>query len=149
MSRLFTLLYEVAGVRAQYLGVHDELFGVSARKLVRAFRRAGPGDRAAQHQLLERLLERLDATRKELVTLNNTETAIRRGAEIRDALEAYVAALAETIGIMRKILAAKEQDDGPDDPNEWRLRDLRVAYDDAMQYHKRMGAALNKLISDH
>jgi hypothetical protein len=149
MSRLFTLLYEVAGVRAQYLGVHEELFGVSARKLVRAFRRTGPKDSATQHQLLERLSERLDATRNELGTLSNTQTAIRRGAEIRDALDAYVSALAETIGIMRQILAAKDHGDDPEDPNEWRLRDLRVAYDDSMQYHKRLGAALNKLISDH
>ncbi len=149
MSRLFKLLYDVAGIRTRYLSVHDELFSVSASKLLRMFRHIPARDSAAQLEVLEKLSRELAATREDLATLNNTETSMRRGAEIRRGLEDYVVALAETVEILRQVVRAKDVAAAQRDPNEQRLRGLKVAYDDAMQYHKRLGSALNKLISDH
>jgi hypothetical protein len=144
MSRLIKVVYDVAEIRGRYLRVHHELFHLSARKLVRilnAGRREPYEDQTVE---LARLLERLHNTQGELECLMESDLEVRRGREIHSKLIQYVAALSETITILKSISERMQRRSARDRDA---LQSLKVSYDDAMQYHNHLGADLNSLIS--
>ena len=148
MSNLVKVLYDVADIRGRYLCVHDEIFRVSALKLVRVFSRDPPDPYAAQESELDLLLQRLVTARSELEALDEIDLSVRRGREIRTQLSDYVLALAESVQALRSIselMRRRAAKDRTYDPKG--LQDLKVSYDDSVQHHKRLGARLNALVS--
>jgi hypothetical protein len=144
MSRLIKVVYDVAEIRGRYLRVHDELFHLSARKLVRILNAGRREPYADQTVELARLLERLHSTQRELDCLIERDLEVRRGREIHSKLTQYVAALSETVTILKSISERMQQRSARD---REALQSLKISYDDAMQYHNHLGAELNSLIS--
>ncbi|MEA3275380.1 MAG: hypothetical protein U9Q81_08875 [Pseudomonadota bacterium] len=148
MSKLLKVVYDVAGIRAEYLRVHDEVLGLSARNLIRVFHRSPADTRADKTRELRQLARRLLASRKDLTELSEDDLSIRRGREICNALDGYVDALAESVDILATISELRQRPIATDNTHDFdRLNALKVAYDDAVQYRKRLGTRLNKLIS--
>lgn len=148
MSKLVKIVYDVAAIRSRYVCVHEEMFQVSARRLVRAFDRDKQGLYQNRKSDLDRLSELILTSQGELESLDEEDLAIRRGRDIRTQLAHYLEALSESVALLKSICeqmkkrAIKDQMYDPQD-----LKGLRVSYDDAMQHHKRLGASLNSLIS--
>jgi len=147
MSSLLKLLYDVAEIRCRFHSVHEEVVGFSARRFLRSIHRATSDARGARHAELDRLLLRLEAAREELQRLEEQDLSIRRGREIRNALVDYVEALAKSSMSLKAICEHSRLDpDDTADGNHNQLAALKVSYDDAVQYQKRLGKRLNELI---
>jgi hypothetical protein len=149
MSKLLKVLYEVAEIRCRYHRIHETVFGFSPRRLLRTLHRNSPTDeRAADERELERILERLHASREDLAALSAEDISIRRGREIQASLAAYVDALAESGEKLRELCVLQQPTDAHEDAEYHNaLNTLKVAYDDAVQYHKRLARHLNELIA--
>ena len=149
MSKLVKAVYDVARIRGRYLRVHDAIFHLSARKLVRVLNLGRPKDAHGSGTTeLEQLLQRLQIAQTELENLDESDLSVRRGREIQTELADYVSALTESVQILKSISEHLRQRDTKSelyDPE--RLQGLKVDYDDAMQHHKRLGARLNTLIA--
>jgi len=144
VSKLLTVLYEVAEIRVCCQRVHDERFGLSPRRVLQAITGKVQEDAAEQCAELERLAERLGRARLALNAVDADDIAIRRGIEINDTLRSYVDALDQSINRLdrlcrhvNKVPAGAGADDSA----------LRVAYDAALQHQKRLATRLNELIS--
>lgn len=148
MSKLVKVVYEVAGVRGRYLRVHDKIFQLSARKLVRALNPGRPDADASGTTELGQLLQQLQAAQTELEDLDESDLLVRRGREIQTELADYVLALTESVRILKSIYELLQQRETTNKLyDSGRLQGLKVDYDDAMQHHKRLGARLNTLIA--
>jgi hypothetical protein len=148
MSKLLKVLYEVAEIRCRYHRTHEAVFGFSPRRLLRTLHRSPTNERAAEERELDRILERLHGSREDLAALGPEDLSIRRGREIQASLVAYVDALAASGGKLRELCELQQRTGANEDPlyhNE--LNTLKVAYDDAVQYHRRLGRHLNELIA--
>jgi len=148
MSRLVKVVCDVAGIRRRYLCVHNAIFRLSARKMVRALK-PGKRDAAANHTSeLDRLSLEILTALAELESLDENDISIRRGRDIRNQLTDYLAALNQSVALLKSICgqmdnrAAKRQTF-----DRSSLQSLKVAYDDAVQHQQRLGARLNTLIS--
>jgi hypothetical protein len=147
MSSLLKLLYDVAEIRCRFHSIHEEAVGFSARRFLRSIHRTAseaPEDREAE---LERLLRLLEAAHEDLNMLGEQDLSIRRGREIRDALISYVEALTKSSTSLKAICEHSRLDPGVNAiGNRDELTALKVSYDDAVQYQKRLGKRLNELI---
>lgn len=148
MSKLVKVVCDVASVRGRYLRVHDEIFHLSARKLVRVFNLARPDAQGSGTAELELLLQRLRIAQTELEDLDENDLSVRQGKDIKTELADYVIALTESVQILRSISELMRQQAAKNQLyDHGRLQALKVDYDDAMQHHKRLGARLNALIA--
>lgn len=148
MSRLIKVGYDVAGIRRRYLHAHDEIFRLSARRLVRALNPGQQNRDANQTSELDRLSQQILTALAELEGLDEDDCSIRRGREIRNQLADYLAALTESVILLKSICAQMKKRAAKDktyDPKN--LRGLKVDYDHAVQHQERLGARLNTLIS--
>lgn len=148
MSKLVKIVYDVAQIRGCYLRVHEEIFQLSTRILVRVLNRGKPDARDREAAAIDQLVQRLENAQSELEDLDESDLSVRRGGEIRTALADYVIALTESVQFLRSISELLQQRDTKDqryDPDH--LQGLKVNYDDALQHHKRLGARLNALIA--
>lgn len=148
MSKLLKVLYDVAEIRCRYHGIHEAVFGFSPRKLLRTLNRPVEGDQQAEAQELDRLLSRLYSAGTDLESLSEEDLSVRRGHEIRRALLDYVEALTESSNRLKALCELPQRaEDRANAEFGNRQAALKVVYDDAMQYHRRLGARLNQLIS--
>ena len=148
MSKLVKAVYDVAGIRGRYLHVHDAIFHLSARKLVRVLSLGRPDAHGSGTTELGQLLQQLQAAQTELEDLDEADLLVRRGREIQTELTDYVLALTKSVTILRSISDLLQQRDTKNKLfDSARLQGLKVDYDDAMQHHKRLGARLNTLIA--
>jgi small-conductance mechanosensitive channel len=145
MSKLLTVLYEVAEIRAGCQRVHDERFGLSARSVLRAITGRPSGTPAAQCAELRHLAERLEQARERLDELEAEDLAIRSGHEINATLRDYVSALARSLSDLEQL--CRHEHAVPAAPAGDDSAPLKVAYDDALQQQKRLATRLNALIS--
>lgn len=148
MSNLVKVVCDVAGIRGRYLSVHNEIFRLSARKLVRLISLGKQEPDASRMSELDRLSQQILSALAELEHLDENDLSIRRGRDIRSQLADYLAALTESVALLKSICgqvkkrAAKDKTYDP-----LILQNLKVAYDDSVQHHQRLGAHLNALIS--
>lgn len=145
MSKLLSVLYEVAEIRAGCQRVHDERFGLSPRSVLRALSGKPPGQSAAQCVELRRLGERLDEAVGRLDELDADDLAVRRGQEINETLRAYAGALTVSLEGLERL--CRQEHVMPAAPAGDDSTPLKVVYDDALQQQKRLAARLNALIS--
>lgn len=153
MALLLKLVYDVAEVRSSYTRIHQEVFGVPARNLVRrlVFRR-GPDFKQCRAELAS-LCAELESIRQTLAGLQAADLEIRRGAEIRKALSDYAEALEESVARLGGICDALCPADstsrslGNDELLRAKTAADRRAYDDTIQHHRHMGARLTALLS--
>ena len=143
MSNLVKLLYDMAALKADYQQVHDELFGLSTRRLLFLLR---PGARQTVAGRVNLLISRLDGLRADMRRLTAEDLAIRRGQELRLALEDFSLALGETLSQLEALRLARATS-GPG-PTRATVRPPLAAYDDALQHQRQLGARLNDLIVD-
>jgi Mg2+ and Co2+ transporter CorA len=146
MSKLFKVLYDIADIRCRYQRIHEEVFGFSARRILKSLQGAASGTSSARSVELDRLLSRLDAAQQDLDHLGEEDLSIRRGGEIQSALMAYARALSQSNASLKAFCEFRQSIKGSEEDHE-RLNTLKVAYDDAVQYQKRLGRRLNELIS--
>ena len=150
MSKLLKTLYDVAEIRCGYNRVHEEMFGFSARRLLQSMHPPVSNRSANWANELEQLTSRLAMARQELIQLDQADLAIRGGREIQGTLIAYIDALTESNVRLRALCDDRHGDDNASAAAKNKLRtELKIAYDDAVQYHKGLGAQLNKLISTY
>jgi len=148
MSKLVKVVCDVAQIRGRHLQVHDEIFHLSAREMMRFLSRGKPDAESRGAAELDLLLQRLGTAQSELGELDESDLSIRRGGEIQAALADYVTALTESVQLLRSISehswrrATKNEHYDPG-----HLQQLKVNYDDALQHHKRLGVRLNALIA--
>lgn len=141
MSELVKILCDASALHHRYRRAHRLAFGISMRSLLP---RPLGGTDARETLVLElsNLICELDATSTELGTLPAGGLEVRRGAEIRTTLSELLAALAESSARLKAYCERESSGDAAPmhgDP-------LRIACDDAVQYHRSVGAKLNKLI---
>jgi hypothetical protein len=148
MSNLVKILYDVGAIRSRYRGAHEAICGFSARKLLRSLHRRRPEHQAAELDELHRILSMLRGAMEALEALGEHDLCIRRGREIQVALADYIAALTESTTRLEALCRqlAQEEDADPDNKGD-KGHELKIAYDDAVQHHKRCGTRLNDLIS--
>lgn len=150
MSKLLKTLYDVAEIRRRYNRVHEAMFGFSARRLLQSMHPPVSNESATWADELDQLTSRLATARQELGQLDQADLAIRGGREIQGTLTAYIDALTESNVRLRALCDDPHGEDSASAPTENKLRtELKIAYDDAVQYHRRLGAQLNKLISTY
>ncbi len=149
MSDLLKIVYDVAAVRGDYLRLHRRLLNISASRLFHKLaRRSGTG--LPGQQDLDALTHRLEHALDELTQLKEEDLAIRRGSEIQRTLRAYTQALSESLAALSRLLEMQQSpphDDGSQSPAHSQA--IKVAYDDAVQYHNRLGSRLNNLLTTH
>ena len=148
MSDLLKIAYEVAAVRTDYLRIHRRVFHVSAGRLIHNVTRRHTRGSLTDQQELEQLSQRLGRAIDGLRKLNEEDLSIRRGREIQNELSEYAQALTESMAALATLLEVRKR------PRNWSHHDpsgalqaMKTAYDDAVQYHKRLGARLNELFT--
>ena len=94
------------------------------------------------------LISRLDALREDLRRLTAEDLAIRRGQELRQALEDFALALGETLSQLEALRLARATSSPIPGPTPGTGRSPLAAYDDALQHQRQLGAHLNDLIVD-
>ena len=151
MSDLLKIAYEVAAVRSDYLRIHRRVFHVSAGRLIhnltRRHTRGSLTDQTDQQEL-EELSQRLSRAIDGLSKLNKEDLSIRRGSEIQNELSAYAQALTESMAALATLLEVRKRprNESHHEPSG-ASQAMKTAYDDAVQYHKRLGARLNELFT--
>jgi hypothetical protein len=143
MSNLVKLLYDMAALKSEYQRLHDELFGLSTRRLLFLLR---PGARQGVQGRINLLLGRLAGLEEDLRHLTAEDLAIRRGQDLRQALEEFAQALAETLRQLEALRLTRAKP--VDESNSASGRTPLAAYDDALQHQRQLGARLNELIVD-
>ena len=148
MSDLLKIAYEVAAVRSDYLRIHRRVFHVSAGRLIHNLTRRHTRGSLTDQQELEELSQRLSRAIDGLSKLNKEDLSIRRGSEIQNELSAYAQALTESMAALATLLEARERprNESHHEPSG-ASQAMKTAYDDAVQYHKRLGARLNELLT--
>ena len=86
MSNLVKSLYEMASLRTEYQRLHQDLFGISVRKLMFMAR---PGARKGVNARIHQLTKRLEELDEDLSHLTADDLVIRRGEEIEVALKDF------------------------------------------------------------
>jgi len=152
MSVLLKLVYDTNLLRQRYIEIHENLFGLSFGRLVRLSRESAQPDFATYAERLGGLILDLQNVRDQLGRLEERKLSHRTGRELRDALADYTVALEDSIRKLQCICERNlKQQQGMEAFKHYSLGDYRVdriAYDDAMQHHKRMGLRLNQLLSN-
>ncbi|NCA88638.1 MAG: hypothetical protein EOM92_06890 [Gammaproteobacteria bacterium] len=143
MSNLVKLLYDMAALKADYQRLHDEIFGLSARRLLFLLR---PKARRGVEDRINLLISRLDALGEDMRGLTAEDLAIRRGQELRQALEVFAQALGETLRQLEALRLARTPSATAAAPTTG--RSPLATYDDALQHQRQLGARLNELIVD-
>jgi hypothetical protein len=148
MSNLVKLLYEVEALGRRYNQVHESVCGFSARSILRSLRGKGEHDRGAQIAELQRILSQLETATNELLSLEEGAFSVRRSREIHRALLDYVSALSQTTCRLEALCQENQRDDErglsfPRNPQN----NLKIAYDDAVQNHRRLAERLNELVA--
>ncbi len=142
MSQLIRILYEVSRLRDHYEGVHRTLCGLSPQRLI-AVLHGKPAQQQAQLENLREIRQQLHRAQGELGGMSGEEIArVRRGREIHPALANYVAALLEStdrLEILCRLELSTGEGAAPRDQ-------AKIAYDDAVQHHRRLASRLNQLI---
>ena len=141
MSQLIRILYEVSQLRNRYEGAHRNLCGLSPQRLIAVLH----GKQAQQAQLenLREIRQQLRHKQGELERLDAEEIArVRRGREIRPALSDYISALLASMDRL-EILCRLALDAGEAETSRGQAK---IAYDDAVQHHRRLASQLNQLI---
>lgn len=130
-------------INHQYQVIHNEIFGLSARKLVKAM----VGEQVVCLQKHEdELIALQDKLLDIQVTLNSlpqSELTIRRGKDILFNLLEYITALKKSISYLQKICSTQNSPVSA----KSNLNNYKKAYDDAIQHHKNLGSKLNQLLS--
>jgi len=149
MSTLVKILYDVAALRAKYQRLHQAQFQLSARTILDLVNRPKASRYEAVRVELERLAGRLESLRGELDKLEDGELGIRRGREIRKALDEYIRALLDTLTTLKQLCEYQQCSNSGDRPQpRTKKQALLVTYDDAVQYQQRLGARLNDLVAN-
>lgn len=143
MSNLVKLLYDMAALKGDYQRLHDEIFGLSARRLLFLLR---PKARRGVEDRINLLISRLDALGEDMRGLTAEDLAIRRGQELRQALEVFAQALGETLRQLEALRLARTPSATVAGPTTG--RSPLATYDDALQHQRQLGARLNELIVD-
>ena len=150
MSRLLKLVYEASELRRQYAGIHEEMFGMSMRRIVRLGRKS-EHDYRANMRRLGVLSQELGGVQQQLAELQECDLTKRRGHDICAALAEYTEALSASVALLNTICRrlAREQKgvDGWRNYTATSFRHDRITYDDAIQHHKRLGRRLQELLS--
>jgi small-conductance mechanosensitive channel len=148
MSDLIKIVYEVAAVRSDYLRIHRRVFHVSAGRLMHNLTRRHTRGSLTDQQELEELSQRLSRAIDGLSNLNKEDLSIRRGREIQNELSAYAQALTESMAALATLLEVRKRPrNGSHHQPSGASRATKTTYDDAVQYHKRLGARLNELLT--
>ncbi len=145
MSNLVKLLYDMAALKGDYQQLHDELFGLSPRRLLFLLR---PKARQGVEGRIGLLIGRLEALGEDMRRLTPEDLAIRRGQELRQALESFAQALGETLRQLEMLHVAEASAVTTAGPVLTSGRGPLAAYDDALQHQRQLGARLNELIVD-
>ena len=143
MSNLIKLLHDMASLRAEYQRLHEDLLGLSVRRLLFLAR---PGARQGVDARFQHLFQRLGEVGEEMGRLTADDLAIRRGEDLFQALEDFRQAFGETLrqlDILRRAQASQAAGAPGKDS-----RELLAPYDDALQYQRRMGARINDLLAN-
>ena len=148
MSDLLKLVYEVAAVRSDYLRLDRRLFHISAGRLLHNLTRRHTRGGLTDQQEIEELSQRLSRAIDGLSQLKKEDLSIRRGSEIQTALSEYAQALTESMTALAALLeVGKRPRNGSRHQPSGESQTTKIAYDDAVQYHKRLGARLNELLT--
>ncbi len=143
MSNLIKLLHDMASLRAQYQRLHQDLLGLSVRRLLVLVR---PNARQEIKARFEHLFERQWEMQEEMERLTAEDLTIRRGEDLYQALANFHQALGETLKRLELIHEARSsQAKGGAGKNS---QELLIAYDDALQHQRRLGARINDLLAD-
>jgi predicted NBD/HSP70 family sugar kinase len=148
MSDLLKIAYEVAALRSEYLRIHRRVFHVSAGRLIHNLTRRHTRGSLTDQQELDELSQRLSRAIDGLSNLNKEDLSIRRGREIQNELSAYAQALTESMAALATLLEVRKRPrNGSHHAPSGASQATKTAYDDAVQYHKRLGARLNELLT--
>ncbi len=148
MSDLLKIVYEVAAVHSDYLRLHRRLFHISAGRLLHNLTRRHTGAGLTDQHEIKELSQRLSRAIDGLSQLKKEDLSIRRGSEIQTALSEYAQALTESMTALAALLEmGKRSRNGSRHQPSGKSQTTKVAYDDAVQYHKRLGARLNELLT--
>ncbi len=143
MSNLIKLLHDMASLRAQYQRLHQDLLGLSVRRLLILVR---PNARQEIKARFQHLFQRQGELQEEMERLTPDDLAIRRGEDLYQALANFHQAFGETLKRLELIHEARS--------TQARRaagkisQGLLVAYDDALQHQRRLGAHINDLRAD-
>ena len=143
MTDIIKYTYSVRDVNHRYQMIHNDVFGLSVRKLAAAMVKGQSASLTQHDDELKMLQEKLTNIQTALGTIPQSELKIRRGREILLTLSKYVAALSKSINYLKKICHDKNSLPGSDS----KLVNDRKLYDDAIQHHKTLGVKLNGLLS--
>ncbi len=146
MSRLVTIMSQVANISARWHRIHDDTFGFSRLRLARTSRLAALY--AARQQELEDLSELVTKARDDLAGLGEQDLSIRRGVEVQETMSTYLQALAKSMDTLHRIVALQCDEAGTSSRGNARMPALKMEYDDAVQFQKRICARLNQLASE-
>lgn len=153
MSDLLRIVYDVAAIRGDYLRLHHRLFQMSAgslfHTLARKVARRGQVVRdSTDQQELDALTHRLSRALEELSQLDQDDLSVRRGNDIRKALREYAEALSESLAALDTFIALRSSArTGDSRLAAGQTQAVKIAYDDAVQFHSRLGARLNALLA--
>lgn len=149
MARILELPHETAAVRGRYLETHRRIFGFSLPRVLAGL--APRPDYAACGAELGALVEHLARIRTQDMALPEAELTPRGREPVRTALLEYLAALSDTIAKLQ--LLCTHLCLGPGGAarpaGTSTLRRDRIAYDDSIQAHKRLGARLSQVFSTY
>ncbi len=151
MSLLLELVHNTSVVYNRYLQLHDDMFRMSVRKVVEAMVPGRGVNYRAHDQELESLCSKLLLTDEALAKLSKEDLVMRHGLEIKSRLSEYIQALVESIRRLQVICRGKT-DQRINEAGEQSVADLQdsmVSYDDAVQYHKQLGAVLTRLLETY
>jgi len=149
MSELVKLVYDTSRIRSRYRHIHNRVMGFSLRAMRLLVRPDSAPELSGYEKELQALDEYLNTVEGALQRLDPKELTKREGNELRTGLLEYVEALGASIDRLLRICAGKrkEQEGDPEFArySDTQYADDRVAYDDAIQHHRRLGARLNEL----
>ena len=147
MSQIIKLTYDAAAARARYARIHEAVFKLSVRGMVAAIKQRKSVDYEARQSELSKISRSLEEIEKALSRIDDAEMSrVRGGGLIRLALLEYVQALGCSVRMLGGICKCEiNQPKGEGDQRS--LVEAKAAYDDAVQYHRRLGDRLNQLLA--
>ena len=147
MSQIIKLTYDAADARARYARIHEAVFKLSLRGMVAALKQRKWIDYEARQAELSKISRTLEEIEKALSRIDDAEMSrVRGGGLIRLALLEYVQALGCSVRMLRGICRS-EMDRLKGQGDQRALVEAKAAYDDAVQYHRRLGDRLNQLLA--
>ena len=151
MARVFELASETSRIFEQYDAIHDEVFGLSMRRLLGAVSETRHLDDAKRAQRLQMLASQIRDIQRAIGELEDSELTKRSKNLVRSALLDYAFALEESITRLLSICSSLhlefEGRDGYAGYRENGFRSDTISYDDSIQAHKRLGAQLTDLFA--